>query len=155
MKDVCVDGKKVELALWDTAGKLPHILADLVAATAHYHEKKNKGQETFDRLRVLAYPDSDVVLIAFSVDDPQSLENVKEKVRKNRCAKEQDLKPERGQWLPEVQHYCFKVPFFLVACKKDLRHDPVVKANLQHRSLAPVSYEEVCNLSMISTGSCN
>ena len=38
------DGKLVELALWDTA-----------------------GQEEYDRLRPLSYPESDVILIVFSV----------------------------------------------------------------------------------------
>jgi GTPase SAR1 family protein len=47
----------VELALWDTA-----------------------GQEDYDRLRPLSYPDSHVILICFSVDSPDSLDNVQEKV---------------------------------------------------------------------------
>ena len=55
--DVEVDGKHVELALWDTA-----------------------GQEDYDRLRPLSYPDSHVILICFSVDSPDSLDNVQEKV---------------------------------------------------------------------------
>lgn len=38
------------------------------------------GQEDYDRLRTLSYPDSDVVLIAFSVDTPESLENIAVKV---------------------------------------------------------------------------
>ena len=54
---VTVDGKQVELALWDTA-----------------------GQEDYDRLRPLSYPDSHVILICFAVDSPDSLENVQEKV---------------------------------------------------------------------------
>jgi len=53
-----VDGKHVELALWDTA-----------------------GQEDYDRLRPLSYPDSHVILICFAVDSPDSLDNVQEKVR--------------------------------------------------------------------------
>jgi Ras family len=55
--DVEVDGKKVELALWDTA-----------------------GQEDYDRLRPLSYPDSHVILICFAIDSPDSLDNVQEKV---------------------------------------------------------------------------
>lgn len=51
------EGKLVELALWDTA-----------------------GQEEYDRLRPLSYPESDVILIIFSVDFPVSLANVQDKV---------------------------------------------------------------------------
>lgn len=52
------EGKEIELALWDTA-----------------------GQEEYDRLRPLSYPESDVILIVFSVDFPTSLANVTDKVR--------------------------------------------------------------------------
>ena len=51
------ESKVVELALWDTA-----------------------GQEEYDRLRPLSYPESDVILIVFSVDFPASLANVQDKV---------------------------------------------------------------------------
>lgn len=53
------DGKSIELALWDTA-----------------------GQEEYDRLRPLSYPESDVILIVFSIDFPVSLANVQDKVRR-------------------------------------------------------------------------
>lgn len=43
---------QVELALWDTA-----------------------GQEDYDRLRPLSYPDTDVILMCFSIDSPDSLGN--------------------------------------------------------------------------------
>jgi Ras homolog gene family, member A len=56
--DVEVDGKHVELALWDSV-----------------------GQECYDRLRPLSYPGSHVILICFAVDSPDSLDNVQEKVR--------------------------------------------------------------------------
>lgn len=59
--DVEVDGKHVELALWDTA-----------------------GQEDYDRLRPLSYPDSHVILICFAIDSPDSLDNVQEKVHISR-----------------------------------------------------------------------
>ncbi|KAH3763766.1 small GTPase Rac protein 1 [Pelomyxa schiedti] len=55
--NVMVDGKPVNLGLWDTAG----------------------GQEDYDRLRSLSYPATDVFLVAFSVISPSSYENVSSK----------------------------------------------------------------------------
>lgn len=40
------------------------------------------GQEDYDRLRPLSYPQTDVFLVCFSVVSPSSFENVKEKVTK-------------------------------------------------------------------------
>jgi Ras family protein A len=51
-------GKTVELALWDTA-----------------------GQEEYDRLRPLSYPETDLLFVCFAIDCPASLENVMDKVR--------------------------------------------------------------------------
>lgn len=73
-------GKLVELALWDTA-----------------------GQEDYDRLRPLSYPDTDVVLVCFSIDKRESLSNV------------------LTRWAPEVEHFCDGVPKILVGLKTDLR----------------------------------
>lgn len=50
-------GKTVELALWDTA-----------------------GQEEYDRLRPLSYPETDLLFVCFAIDCPASLENVMDKV---------------------------------------------------------------------------
>jgi len=99
--DVDVDGKHVELALWDTA-----------------------GQEDYDRLRPLSYPDSHVILICFAVDSPDSLDNVQEK------------------WISEVMHFCAGLPIILVGCKKDLRRDPRVVAEPRKTSQRPVTPEE-------------
>lgn len=38
------------------------------------------GQEDYDRLRPLSYPQTDVFLVCFSVVSPASFENVREKV---------------------------------------------------------------------------
>jgi small GTP-binding protein len=54
---VTYENKVIELALWDTA-----------------------GQEDYDRLRPLSYPESNVLLICFAIDYPTSLANVEDKV---------------------------------------------------------------------------
>nr|AGC26945.1 rho GTPase [Polyporus umbellatus] len=99
--DVEVDGKHAELALWDTA-----------------------GQEDYDRLRPLSYPDSHVILICFAVDSPDSLDNVQEK------------------WISEVLHFCAGLPTILVATKKDLRRDPRTIEELRKTNQRPVTPEE-------------
>lgn len=68
-----VDTIQVSLGLWDTA-----------------------GQEDYDRLRPLSYPQTDVFLICFSVASPSSFENVTSK------------------WYPEIKHHCPDAPIILV-----------------------------------------
>ena len=82
------------------------------------------GQEDYDRLRPLSYPDTNVVLIAFSVDSPLSLKNVEEK------------------WVSEVMHFCERVPLILVAMKTDLRDDPDTVRRLALAGQAPLSSED-------------
>lgn len=74
------NGKTIELALWDTA-----------------------GQEEYDRLRPLSYPDADLIAICFAVDNLVSLQNIKD------------------MWYPEVNHFCPGVPVLLVGTKADLQ----------------------------------
>eukprot|EP00055_Hartaetosiga_balthica_P017205 m.113632 g.113632 ORF g.113632 m.113632 type:complete len:193 (-) comp9268_c0_seq1:3149-3727(-) len=101
ISDIDIDGKNIELALWDTA-----------------------GQEDYDRLRPLAYPETHVLVICYSVDNPDSLENVTEK------------------WFPEVIHFCPGVPIILVGNKSDLRNDEETIARLQTLSQSPVPYAD-------------
>ncbi|CAF1293252.1 unnamed protein product [Rotaria magnacalcarata] len=96
--DIQVDGKTIDLALFDTA-----------------------GQEDFDRLRPLSYPDTSVILICFSVDCPVSATSVIEK------------------WMPEVRHFCGQCPVILVACKKDLRTNTETIEKLKLDGEKPVS----------------
>ena len=74
---VC-DGVPVSLGLWDTA-----------------------GQEDYDRLRPLSYPQTDVFLICFSVVSPSSFENVTSK------------------WCPEIKHHCPDAPILLIGKLSD------------------------------------
>lgn len=79
--NMMVDGKPYNVALWDTA-----------------------GQEDYDRLRPLSYPQTDCFLVAFDVSRPTSLANVRDK------------------WLPEITMHCPGVPILLVGTKSDLRN---------------------------------
>jgi len=99
--NVMVDGRPVNLGLWDTA-----------------------GQEDYDRLRPLSYPQTVVFLICFSIISPHSFENVKSK------------------WWPEIQHHCPDVPIILVGTKSDLRNDPNMTQQLASKGLRMVSLEE-------------
>lgn len=78
--DIYIDNTHVELSLWDTA-----------------------GQEEFDRLRSLSYDDTHAIMLCFSVDSPDSLENVETK------------------WVGEIAENCPGVKLVLVALKCDLR----------------------------------
>lgn len=95
------DNKTIELALWDTA-----------------------GQEEYDRLRALSYPEVDILLVCFAIDQPASLDNVYDK------------------WLPEITHYCPDIPFILVGLKTDLRSDPQCLEKLQSKGQRPLTSEE-------------
>lgn len=99
--NVMVDKKPINLALWDTA-----------------------GQEDYDRLRPLSYPQTDVFLICFSVVSPASFENV------------------RAKWIPEVRHHCPKTPVILVGTKLDLREDRETLDKLKDLKMVPISYPQ-------------
>jgi Ras family protein A len=99
--DVEIEGQKIGLSLWDTA-----------------------GQEDYDRLRPLSYPQTDIFLICFSVDRQESFENIEFK------------------WLPEISHFCLGVPFILICCKADLRDDQTTRDVLKRQGRKFISSEE-------------
>ena len=99
--DVEVDGHRVKLSLCDTS-----------------------GADDYDRFRPLWYPDSHVVLICFSIDNPDGLDNVQEK------------------WISEVLHFCRGLPIFLIGTKADLRNDQKTIEELQRTLQHPVTREE-------------
>ena len=99
--NVMVDDRTISLGLWDTA-----------------------GQEDYDRLRPLSYPQTDVFLICFSIIAPTSFQNVKTK------------------WVPEVKHHCPDTRLVLVATKLDLRDDNEQIQRLKEKGLAPVTVEQ-------------
>lgn len=82
------------------------------------------GQEDYDRLRPLSYPQTDVFLVCFSITSPASFENVREK------------------WFDEVHHHCPGVPCLIVGTQVDLRDDPSVREKLAKQRLTPIRKEQ-------------
>nr|XP_020497513.1 rho-related GTP-binding protein RhoH [Labrus bergylta] len=78
--EVYMDGVQISLGLWDTA-----------------------GNDNFRQIRPRSYQQADVVLICFSVANPNSLANVQHK------------------WINEVREYLPRVPILVVATQTDLR----------------------------------
>ena len=88
--EVKVGEKLVHINLWDTA-----------------------GQEEYDRLRVMSYPQTSAFILCFSLVNPVSFRNI------------------RSKWYPEVAYHCPTAKLILVGTKADLRHDPHVIAELK------------------------
>ncbi|XP_067014417.1 ras-like GTP-binding protein RhoL [Anabrus simplex] len=80
--NINVDNQEFNMTLWDTA-----------------------GQEDYERLRPLCYPNTDCFLLCYSVASRSSYENVVSK------------------WYPEIRHHCPHIPVVLVATKIDLREE--------------------------------
>uniref|UniRef100_A0A2K5H8C1 small monomeric GTPase n=1 Tax=Colobus angolensis palliatus TaxID=336983 RepID=A0A2K5H8C1_COLAP len=99
--NVMVDGKPVNLGLWDTA-----------------------GQEDYDRLRPLSYPQTDVFLICFSLVSPASFENV------------------RAKWYPEVRHHCPNTPIILKLKEKKLTPITYPQGLAMAKEIGAVKYLE-------------
>ncbi|XP_070537685.1 ras-related C3 botulinum toxin substrate 1-like isoform X2 [Ptychodera flava] len=92
-----VDGLLVNLGLWDTA-----------------------GQEDYDRLRPLSYPQTDVFIMCFSVVSEVSYDNVLSK------------------WDPEINHHVPSAPKILVGTKIDLRENKEVLEKLKEKGKSPI-----------------
>jgi Ras-related C3 botulinum toxin substrate 1 len=82
------------------------------------------GQEDYDRLRPLSYPQTDVFLCCFSVISPASYENV------------------RTKWFLEVTHHCPSTPILVVGTKTDLRDSQEAIVRLAEKKLAPLTPEQ-------------
>ena len=78
--NLMLNGSLYSVGLWDTA-----------------------GQEDYDRLRPLSYPQTDVFVVCFDVASRSSFENVTEK------------------WVPELRHFAPEASILLLATKTDLR----------------------------------
>ncbi|EDR24069.1 GTPase_rho, putative [Entamoeba dispar SAW760] len=97
-----VDGEQVTMSIWDTA-----------------------GQEEYDRLRPMSYPDTNMLIICFAIDSKSSFVNISQR------------------WIPEIKHFCPDVPFILVATKSDLRQSQSTIEKLRNEGKALITEEEI------------
>ncbi|KAG8435575.1 hypothetical protein GDO86_013493 [Hymenochirus boettgeri] len=88
-----VDEVSVSLRLWDTFGD-------------HHKDRR------------FAYGRSDVVVLCFSIANPNSLNHVK------------------TMWAQEIKHFCPRTPVILVGCQLDLRYADLEAVNRARRPLA-------------------
>ncbi|KAL4623057.1 rho-related BTB domain-containing protein 2 isoform X1 [Arapaima gigas] len=96
-----VDDVSVSLRLWDTFGD-------------HHKDRR------------FAYGRSDVVVLCFSIANPNSLHHV------------------RTMWYPEIKHFCPRAPVILVGCQLDLRYADLEAVNRARRPLArPIKSNEI------------
>ncbi|XP_030057901.1 rho-related BTB domain-containing protein 2 isoform X1 [Microcaecilia unicolor] len=96
-----VDDVSVSLRLWDTFGD-------------HHKDRR------------FAYGRSDVVVLCFSIANPNSLYHVK------------------TMWYPEIKHFCPRAPVILVGCQLDLRYADLEAVNRARRPLArPIKPNEI------------
>ncbi|XP_059089420.1 cell division control protein 42 homolog [Tigriopus californicus] len=89
------------------------------------------GQDDFNSLRPLAYPHTDVFLLCFSVVEPSSFLNIREK------------------WVPELKRTHPKgrmPPVILIGTQSDLRGDAQATAQLARQAEVPVTEAEARKL---------
>ena len=83
---VMVNGKPICLSLWDTA-----------------------GQEDYDRIRTLSYPNTDIFLVCYSTVSKKTINNINSK------------------WLEEIKTYSPNTPYIIVGTKADLKDNEMFK----------------------------
>ncbi|NXV96356.1 RHOA protein, partial [Calonectris borealis] len=101
--DTKVDGKEMKRILFDVAGK---------------------NEFSYQNLRSVFYKDTDVILMCFSVDRPDSQQNILD------------------FWVPEIKLFCPTVPIILVATKTELRSDEGIKKKLTTPGNEPINTTE-------------
>ncbi|KAI9220163.1 P-loop containing nucleoside triphosphate hydrolase protein [Blastocladiella britannica] len=88
----------------------------------HLHD--TAGQEEYDRLRPLAYPNTNAAVICFSMCDVATLDDV-------------------PKWKSELEHFLPRTPIVLIACKRDVNDSKDDLNDLESRSSGRVSDEDI------------
>ena len=106
-----MNGQSYELGLWDTGGR-----------------------KDYYRFRPLSYPETDVFLLLFDVEDSRN-----------------DLELIHSHWWAELHHHCPYVPIILVGSKIDLRDSGLttistVEGEAMAKKIGAAKYMEISSL---------
>lgn len=82
------------------------------------------GQNQFEMIRRLSYPDAEIFILCFNICDPESFRRIRDK------------------WAPELREYCPKVPVVLVGTQVDQRNNVDVKCKLNRIGSTPISTQQ-------------
>ncbi|KAN0045538.1 hypothetical protein ACTA71_005916 [Dictyostelium dimigraforme] len=136
----CKIGKTTMMMTYSTGsfptGYVPTIV-DATSLDIQYEDKvchvgfwDTSALEEHDRLRPLSYPQTDVIIVCFSIDSPKSFENVSKK------------------WILEIREYApTGTPIILLGTKSDLREDVNTINSLKQINQQPISYKQGLSLS--------
>ncbi|KAI5103049.1 ras-related C3 botulinum toxin substrate 1, partial [Silurus meridionalis] len=126
--NVMVDGKPVNLELWDTG-----------------------GQEEYDRLRPLSYPQTvqrhEQAQCRLNINSPSHF-NPFDRASLLLFVLHETVVPVAivmkicACWYPEVRHHCPNTPIILVGTKIDLREDKDTVDKLKEKKLTPITYPQ-------------
>ena len=114
----------IPTASFNNYGHQVSVTTDGVSKTVDPVFFDTAGQEDWDRFRALAYPQTDIFVIVFAVDNPDSLVNVGER------------------WMPELTRHGPGTPMILVGAKTDPRTDEDTVKRLERTKQRPVTYKD-------------
>ncbi|KAJ5076588.1 small gtp-binding protein domain [Anaeramoeba ignava] len=101
LKNMKIENEEFQLIFWDT-----------------------RRSEDYDRLFILSYPGTDLIVICFAIDNYNSFQNIE------------------SFWIPEIEHYSPNTKKILIGTKIDLRNNEERINQLKERNEKFVTKEE-------------
>ncbi|VDN59510.1 unnamed protein product [Dracunculus medinensis] len=94
------------------------------------------GEDDYNSLRPLSYPDADVFIVCYSVERPGSIKSIREK------------------WLPEIKKFCPEVPILIIGNKKDIRCERKALTTSSHDKIKDSNFNGLVDIDEASALAC-
>lgn len=114
----CLHDSEIYFNVWSFCSNCDMIISIRWIGEGRNHNNKRKKIKRWYRLFVWFPFRSDVVVLCFSIANPNSLNHVK------------------TMWYQEIKHFCPRTPVVLVGCQLDLRYADLEAVNRARRPLA-------------------